>query len=75
MIVRTCLLLLSALFIGVAAAQTPTWPIVNGRQLQPTQQQIDSRLDDRVRAWDRHFQPKIDRLYEELTREPPPLQH
>jgi hypothetical protein len=40
MIVRTCLLLLSALFIGVAAAQTPTWPIVNGRQLQPTQQQV-----------------------------------
>jgi len=39
-IIRTCLLSLSlALFMDVAAAQPPSWPIVNGRRPQPTQQQ------------------------------------
>jgi hypothetical protein len=58
-------------FIGTAAAQTPSWPIVNGRQLQPTQQQIDGKRSDRARQWDRDVQPEIDRIYEELTRDSP----
>jgi hypothetical protein len=58
-----------ALVIGVAAAQTQSWPIVNGRQLQPTQQQVDSRVDDRARQWSRGVQSEIDRLYREIMRE------
>jgi len=63
--------LLSVLFVGLAVAQTPSWPIVNGRQLQPTQQQIDSKGIDKARQRDRDVQPDIDRLYEELTRHSP----
>jgi len=70
---KTCLLSLSfALFAGVAAAQTPPWPIVNGRQLQPTQQQIDIKEDERARQRDRGQQSEIDRLYDQLTRDSPP---
>jgi hypothetical protein len=40
MLSKTSVLSLSlGLFIGIAAAQAPSWPIVNGRHLQPTQQQ------------------------------------
>jgi hypothetical protein len=74
MIIKTYLLSLPfALLIGAAAAQTPSWPIVNGRQLQPTQQQIDSKKSDKARQWDRDVQPDIDRLYEKLTNEAPAL--
>jgi hypothetical protein len=68
-IIRACLLSLpSALVIGAAVGQTPSWPIVNGRQLQPTQQQIDSKEDERTRQRNRDGQSDIDRLYEEITR-------
>jgi hypothetical protein len=40
MLIKTSVLSLSlALFIGVASPQAQSWPIVQGRQLQPTQQQ------------------------------------
>jgi hypothetical protein len=68
----TWLLSLSwALPIGPAVAQPPTWPIVNGHQLQPTRQQLDTRNADRSREWNRRVQPEVDRLYEELMRETP----
>jgi hypothetical protein len=69
MLIKTSALSL-ALLIGVAAAQSPSWPIVQGRQLQPTQQQIDGRLDDRARQWSRGVQSEIDRLYDEIMRGP-----
>ena len=66
-IFKTSLLSLSlALFIGAAAAQPPSWPIVNGRQLQPTQQQIDSREDNAARQRNRAVQSEVDRLYLEI---------
>jgi hypothetical protein len=69
MLIKTSVLSLSlALFIGAAAAQPPSWPIVEGRQLQPTQQQVDSRVDDRARQWSRGVQSEIDRLYDEIMR-------
>jgi hypothetical protein len=68
-IIKAYLLSLSlALFIGVAAAQTPSWPIVDGRQLQPTQQQVDSKEDNRARQRNRDAQSQIDRLYDEIMR-------
>jgi hypothetical protein len=71
MLIKTSVLSLSlALFIGVAAAQAPSWPIVNGRHLQPTQQQVDSRIDDRARQWSRDVQSEIDRLYDEIMAGP-----
>jgi hypothetical protein len=75
MIARICLLsllALLALFVEVAAAQTPSWPIVNGRHLQPTQQKVDSKQVGRAREWGRDVQSEIDRLYDQLTRESPP---
>jgi hypothetical protein len=69
MLIKASVLSLSlALFIGAAAAQPPSWPIVEGRQLQPTQQQVDSRVDDRARQWSRGVQSEIDRLYDEIMR-------
>ena len=69
MLIKTSVLSLSlALFIGVAAAQAPSWPIVNGRHLQPIQQQIDSREDTAARQWNRSVQSDIDRLYDEVMR-------
>ena len=69
MIIERCLLSLSlALFIGVAAAQTPPGPIVDGRRPQPTQQQVDSKEDHSARQWDRGVQSEIDRLYDEVMR-------
>jgi hypothetical protein len=69
MIIERCLLSLSlALFIGVAAAQTPPGPIVDGRRPQPTQQQVDSKEDDSARQWHRGVQSEIDRLYDEVMR-------
>ena len=41
----------------------------------PIQEQIDSRLTDRAREWDRRVQPEIDRIYQELTRETPAGKH
>ena len=71
MLIKTSVLSLSlALFIGAAAAQAPSWPIIQGRHLQPTQQQVDSRVDDRARQWGRGVQSEIDRLYDEITRGP-----
>ena len=68
-IIKTCLLSLSlALFMDVAAAQPPSWPIVNGRRPQPTQQQIDSREDNAARQWDRSVQLEVDRLYDVIMR-------
>jgi hypothetical protein len=69
MLIKTSALSLSlALFIGVAAAQARSWPIIEGRQLQPTQQQVDSRVDDRARQRSRGVQSEIDRLYDEIMR-------
>jgi hypothetical protein len=69
MIIKAYLLSLSlALFIGVAAAQTPSGPIVDGRQLQPTQQQVDRKQDNRARQRNRDVQSQIDRLYDEILR-------
>jgi hypothetical protein len=69
MVIERCLLSLSLmLFIGVAAAQTPSGPIVDGRRPQPTQQQVDSREDNRARQWNRGVQSEIDRLYDEVMR-------
>ena len=68
-VIKTCLLSLSlALFMGVAAAQPSSWPIVNNRRPQPTQQQIDSREDSAARQWNRGVQSEVDRLYDEIMR-------
>jgi hypothetical protein len=72
MIINVCVLTLSlALFADIAVAQTPSWPITNGRQRQPAQQQLDRSQDDRAREWNRRVQPELDRIYEELTRDSP----
>jgi hypothetical protein len=69
MLIKTSVLSLSLAFsIGVAAAQAPSWPIVQGRHLQPTQQQVDSRGDDTVRQWSRGVQSGSDHLYDEIMR-------
>jgi hypothetical protein len=69
MIIEKCLLSLSlALFISVAAAQTPPGPIVDGRRQQPTQQKVDSKEDHSARQWSRGVQSEIDRLYDEVMR-------
>jgi hypothetical protein len=71
MLIKTSVLSLSlALFIGAAAAQAPSWPIVKGRHLQPTQQQVDSKGDERARQRSRGVQSEIDRLYDEIMRGP-----
>ena len=71
MLIKTSVLSLSlALFIGVAAAQAPSWPVVKGRHLQPTQQQVDSKGDDTVRQWSRGVQLGSDHLYDEIMRGP-----
>jgi hypothetical protein len=73
MVIRTWLLLLSpVLLTGNAVAQTPSWPITNGRHLQPTQQQIDSRENNAARQRDRDAQLEIDRIFDELTRDSAP---
>jgi hypothetical protein len=66
------LLLASALLAANAVAQTPSWPITNGRHLQPTQQQIDSRANNAARQRDRAAQSQVDRLFGELTRDSAP---
>ena len=69
MIIKTCAFSLSCvLFIGAAAAQTLPGPTVDGRHLQPTQQQVDGREDARTREWDRGVQSQVDYLYGELLR-------
>ena len=69
MLIKTSVLSLSfALSIGVAAAQAPSWPIVKGGHPQATQQQVDSRRDDRARQWNRGVQWATDRLYDEIMR-------
>lgn len=66
------LLLASALLAANAPAQTPSWPIANGRHLQPTQQQIDSRENNAARQRDRAAQSQVDRLFDELARDSAP---
>jgi hypothetical protein len=69
MLIKTFVLSLSfALSIGVAAAQAPSWTIVKGGHLQPTQQQVDSKGDDTVRQWSRGVQSGSDHLYDEIMR-------
>jgi hypothetical protein len=66
---ETSLISLSlALFMGVASAQPASWPIVNGRRPQPTQQQIDSREGNTSRQSNRAVQSDVDRLYAEIMR-------
>jgi hypothetical protein len=65
----SALFLSLTLFVGVAAAQPPSWPIVDGRQLQPTQQQLESTSDRNATEWTRwnnRVQPDVDRLYDEI---------
>lgn len=67
----SALSLSSMLFIGAAAAQTPHGPIVDGRQLQPTQQQLESTEDKNAVEWNRwnsRVGPEIDGLYDEIMR-------
>jgi hypothetical protein len=69
MIIRACLPSLSAaLFVSTALAQTPSWPIVDGHHLQPMQEQIDRKQDDRARQRNVDLQSDIDRLYDEILR-------
>ena len=71
MLIKTSVLSLSlALFIAVTAPQAQSWPIVQGRHLQPTQQQVDSKGDERARQQSRRVQSEIDRLYDEIMRGP-----
>jgi hypothetical protein len=68
-IFKTSLLSLSlAFFINTAAAQPRSWPIANGRRPQPTQQQIDGRLENAAREWNRRVGSQVDRLYDEIMR-------
>jgi hypothetical protein len=60
--------LLTGTISGVAAAQSPHWPIVNGRQLQPTQAQLESTHDVQWNRWSSRVQPEVDRLYDEIMR-------
>ena len=47
MLIKTSLLALPFVFFaGIAAAQPPSWPIVHGRHLQPTEREFDSLGDD-----------------------------
>lgn len=67
----SALSLSSMLFICAAGAQTPHGPIVNGLQLQPTQQQLESTQDKNAVEWNRwndRVGPEVDRLYDEITR-------
>jgi hypothetical protein len=67
--IKTCLLSLSfALLVGTAAAQTQLWPIVNGHQAQPTEQEVESREGYGARAREARVQSDIDGLYEEIIR-------
>jgi hypothetical protein len=73
MIIRTLLLLLSSVLLAAnAVAQTPSWPITNGRHLQPTQQQTDSRENNAARHRDRDARSQVDRIFDELTRDSAP---
>jgi hypothetical protein len=63
--IRICALLLSwMLFIGASAAQTPYGPTANGRQLQPTQQQLESTWNRR----NNRDQREVDSLYNAIIR-------
>jgi hypothetical protein len=77
--IKACAILLSStLFIAVAAAQTPYRPVVNGRQLQPTQQQLESVNDKNLVEWDRwnsRVAPEVDRLYGEIMRAAKPHEY
>jgi hypothetical protein len=67
MILRASALLSAALLAGVAwPADTLSGPTVNGRQLQPTEQQVESKEDNRARGWNVRVQSQIDRLYGEI---------
>jgi hypothetical protein len=60
--------LMSVLFIGLAMAQEPYGPIADGRQLQPTQQQLETRRDPGWDRWNRQSQSDVDRLYGDIMR-------
>jgi hypothetical protein len=50
--------LASMIFTAVGVAQTPQGPIVGGRQLQPTQQQLQGTKDQNTvksDRWNRHW--------------------
>ena len=64
MLIKTSVLSLSfALFIGGAAAQVPSWPIDESRHLQPTQQQVDSKGDERALQCSRSVQSAVKSVY------------
>lgn len=68
MIVKMCALSLTPLlFAAVAAAQTPSGPTVNGRHLQPSEQQVESGEGDRARAWNARVESEVSRLYDEIV--------
>jgi hypothetical protein len=65
MLHSTCALFLSSmLFVNAAAAQTPYGPAVDGHQLQPTQQQLESRWT----RWNQRVEPEVKHLYDEIMR-------
>jgi hypothetical protein len=67
----SALSLSAMLLIGVAGAQTPHGPIVNGHQLQPTPPQLESPQEQNAVEWNRwnsRVQPDVDRLYDEIMR-------
>jgi hypothetical protein len=58
---------LLASITGVAVAQTPhNWPIVDGRQLQPTQGQLESTHDAQWNRWNDRVAPQLDHLNDEI---------
>jgi hypothetical protein len=59
---------LLAITNGVAAAQMSHGPIVDGRQSQPTQAQLESTHDVQWNRWNNRVQPDVDRLYDEIMR-------
>lgn len=69
MITYRCAVFLVFSFVtGAAAAQTASGPIVGGRQLQPTQEQVDDKVGDAGQQRSRAAQPDLDYLYNEIMR-------
>ena len=64
----TVLSLLPLVVIGAAAAQTPYGPIVEGRQFQPTQQQLENRKNLGWDRWNDNSRSDVDRLYGDIMR-------
>lgn len=69
MLTKTCLLSLSLLlFVGAAAAQTPSRANPGGHPQQPIQQQISQGDSAAAHRRDRSAPTDIDRLYDEIMR-------